>query len=139
MVVVGHTDPLTLGALTMKKVAIVAAAALVGVGSLVSTGAEARGRGGAVAAGLIGGLAAGALLGAAASNAYAAPTYSYGYGYPDYGYGYAPAYRTRRVVRSYDYDYDYVPVYRTRRVVRSYDYGYAPAGYSWGGPTYYGW
>ena len=54
---------------------------------------------------------------------------------------YAPVYRSRRVVRSYDYDYgyDYAPAYRTRRVIRSYDYGYAPAGYSWGGPSYYGW
>jgi hypothetical protein len=111
---------------------------------------------------VIGGLAAGALIGAATS-AYAAPAYGYSYA-PAYGYGYAPstrvvqsygyapevyeeayvprrAYRTTRVVRSYE-----APAYRTTRVVRGYDSGYAPTGY-WGGPGvsvgfgsgYYGW
>ena len=149
----------------MKKLAILSAAALIGLGGIASTGAEAgpRRNGGAIAAGVIGGLAAGALLGAATSNAYAAPAYGYGYA-PAYGYGYAPstrvvqsygyapevyeeayvprrAYRTTRVVRSYE-----APAYRTTRVVRGYDSGYAPTGY-WGGPGvsvgvgtgYYGW
>jgi hypothetical protein len=138
----------------MKRFAILSAAALIGLGAVASTGAEAGHRrghgGGAIAAGVIGGLAAGALLGAAASNAYAAPAYGYGYA-PAYGYGYAPttrvvqsygyapevyeeayvprrAYRTTRVVRRYE-----APAYRMTRVVRSDDSGYAPAGY-WGGP-----
>ncbi len=65
----------------MKKLAVLSAAAVLGVGALTSTGAEARwrgGGGGAIAAGVIGGLAAGALVGAAASN-------SYGYGGGYYG------------------------------------------------------
>ena len=70
----------------MKKLAILSAVALIGVGSLASTDAEARNRrvnAGAVAAGVVGGLAAGALIGAAAASSY----YPYGY----YG-GYYPAY-----------------------------------------------
>ncbi len=130
----------------MKKLAILSAAALIGLGGIASTDAEAGHRrghgGGAIAAGVIGGLAAGALLGAAASNAYAAPAYGYGYAPTTrvvQSYGYAPevyeeayvprrAYRTTRVVRSYE-----APACRTTRVVRSYDRGYAPTGY-WGGP-----
>lgn len=124
----------------MRKLGPLAASAVIGVGALCSTDTQARDRGAAIAAGVIGGLAAGALVGAATSNAYAAP--AYGYNYPAYGYEYDEpppvVYRKRRVVRTYDYDE--VPVYRTRRVVRSYSYRYAPAEYeySWGGPGFYG-
>jgi hypothetical protein len=146
----------------MKKLAVLASVALIGVGSFASTQAEARSRNTAraVVAGVVGGLAAGALIGAAA-NAYAAPSYGYGPGYaPSYSYGptyYAPAprYRTTRVVRTYEYApevyEEYVPAraYRTTRVVRTYE-TYSPAPYSWGGssvgvsvgytsPGYYGW
>ena len=76
----------------MKKFATLAAAALMGVGALGSTAAEARG-GGAIAAGVIGGLAAGALLGAAVSEAHAAPAYGYGYARP------APVYDTKMRLR----------------------------------------
>jgi hypothetical protein len=129
----------------MKKLAILSAAALIGLGAVASTQAEAAPRrGAAVAAGVIGGLAAGALIGAAASNAYASPYYGgYGYGYP--AYGYAPAY-------SYGYAPAYQPVYvapqrvyRTRRVVRTYDpyyYRSRPAvsiGFGFGSPGYWGW
>lgn len=120
----------------MKKFATLATAALMGVGALGSTTAEARG-GGAIAAGVIGGLAAGALLGAAVSEAHAAPAYGYAHSTPVYDDEDAPpvTYRPYRVVRSYEYD-DVEPVYRPRRVVRSYegyqgDYGYRTAGYGW--------
>ncbi|HEV2603366.1 MAG TPA: hypothetical protein VGU24_06870 [Microvirga sp.] len=117
----------------MKKLAVLSAAALIGLGTVASTtSAEAQSRrGAAVAAGVIGGLAAGALI-AGAANAYAAPRYGYGYGYgyapaPAYGHGYAPAY-------GYGYapvvQQVYVPprrVYRTTRVVQTYPYA----------PTYY--
>ncbi len=72
----------------MKRLAALSAAALIGLGALNPSAAEARGRGGAVAAGVIGGLAAGALLGSALSEARAAP--AYGYGDPD---GYRPVAR----------------------------------------------
>jgi hypothetical protein len=108
----------------MNKFAVLSAAAVLGVGALASTGAEARwrgGGGGAVAAGVIGGLAAGAALGAATSDyGYARPAYGYDDGYRSVGY--------------YDDGYAAVPAYRTRRVVRE-TYDYSP-GYSWGGPTY---
>jgi hypothetical protein len=132
----------------MKKLAVLSAAALIGLGSIASTGAEAgdRRNGGAVVAAGIAGLAAGAMLGAAASNAAAAPAY---------GHAYAPtAYHTTRVVRSYEYDpeiYEEVyvppPVYRRTRVVHTYD-PYPPRYYSGGpsvsvgfgfGPRAYGW
>jgi hypothetical protein len=58
----------------MRNFAVFSAAALITIGALASTPSEARGRGGAVAAGLVGGLAAGALIGATA-NTYAAPVY----------------------------------------------------------------
>jgi hypothetical protein len=148
----------------MKKLAILSAVVVIGLGSLASTGAEAQSRrGAAVAAGVIGGLAAGALIGAAASNAYAAPGY-YGYGYAPGYYGYSPSsygygygYPTSRVVSSYGYSptyYEdaYVPprrVYRQTRVVRTYDpyAGYYRArpsvsvGFGFGTPSYgyYGW
>jgi hypothetical protein len=44
-------------------------------GLMAAGPADARGRGGAVAAGVIGGLAAGALIGAAAANAAPGPVY----------------------------------------------------------------
>jgi hypothetical protein len=107
----------------MTKFATLAATALVMVGTLGAPQAEARG-GGAIAAGVIGGLAAGALLGAAISDAHAAPAYEYGYRRPAPAYGYAP------VVEE---EYVPAPAYRTRRVVRTYDdgpdYGYRHAGY----------
>lgn len=141
-----------------KKLAVLSAVALIGVGSLATApDAEARWRGhrgGAVAAGVIGGLAAGALIGAA-SGAYAAPSYHHGYypasySYPAYSYGYAPAYYEddyapvyrRRVVRRHyaPVAYYHRPAYRTRRVVRSYSYAPVSYGHSWGRPAYYhGW
>ncbi|MEZ0168064.1 hypothetical protein [Microvirga sp. TS319] len=129
----------------MRKLAVLSAVALVGLGSMAATtDAEARSRRntGAVVAAGVAGLAVGGLVGAATSNAYAAA--AYGYSYP--AYGYAPV-TTTRVVRTYD-DYDYIPapVYRTTRVVRyaaPATYGYAPVryGYPWGGSAYgyYGW
>jgi hypothetical protein len=64
----------------------VAAAAVLAISAVsLPSQAEARWRGGGVAAGVIGGLAAGALIAGAAR-----PAYGYGYGYgPGY---YAPAY-----------------------------------------------
>jgi hypothetical protein len=141
------------GRKTMRTLAVVSAAALLGLGSFADD-AQAqfrRSRGGAIAAGVIGGLAAGALLGAATS-AYAAPGYSYygyapaySYGYaPSYSYGYAPAYSyDYAYAPTYGYNYGYAPAYvprrtyRTRRVVRRHyapRYAYAPA-YSYGGPN----
>ena len=81
----------------MKRVAVLSAAALMAAASLVSTGAEARGRRGAgVAAGVVGGLAIGALLGSALS-ARSAPVYVYE----------SPAYPPPVIVHSYPrYDYD---------------------------------
>jgi hypothetical protein len=132
----------------MKKLAVLVAAALIGLGSIASTGVEAgdRRNGGAVVAAGIVGLAAGAMLGAAASNAAAAPAY---------GHTYAPTtYRTTRVVRSYEYEpevYEEVyvppPAYRRTRVVHTYE-SYRPRYYSGGpsvsvgfgfGPRTYGW
>lgn len=121
----------------MKTLAILSAAAVLGIGAVSSTGAEARWRGGGgVAAGVVGGLAAGALLGAATSGygyggyGYARPAYGYG-GYDD---GYDGGYRGA----GYDDGYD-APRYRTRRVVReTYEYGPGYGGYSWGGPRYRG-
>jgi hypothetical protein len=104
----------------MTRIALLSAAALIGVGTLASSDAEARG-GGAIAAGLIGGLAAGALIGAA-TQAHAAP--AYGYGYADYGYAPAPVpVRPTPVYRAYEYD---EPAYATRRVVT---YERVPLGY----------
>ncbi|MGU3541493.1 hypothetical protein [Methylobacterium sp. A52T] len=114
----------------MTRIALLSAAALIGVGTLASTAAEARG-GGAIAAGIIGGLAAGALIGAA-TQAHAAPGYGYGYGYADYGYAPAPVVvRPAPVYRVYEED---APVYATRRTVT---YERVPVGYGharhWGG------
>ena len=70
----------------MRKIltAVVAAATIAGAAVSASTPAEARWRGGAVAAGVIGGIAAGALIAGAGRPAY-------GYGYAPGYYGYAPA------------------------------------------------
>ena len=119
----------------MRTLATLSAAALVGLGALTSTGAEARPNGGAIAAGIIGGLAAGALIGAATNGyahgydgGYVAAPPAYGYGGPAYAYGGAgydpydaPAPRYRRVVREYRYDDG--PSYG----------GYPYGGHAWGG------
>lgn len=115
----------------MKTFAAMSAAALLGLGVLTSSAAEARGGGGALAAGIIGGLAAGALLGAAVSDAHAAPAYGYARPYDDgpvvYHRPYAePVYETRRVVRyeAVPEGYDEAP--RPRRWHRDCD---RPGGY----------
>jgi hypothetical protein len=63
--------------------ALTAAAALVVAAVATPQQAEARGRGGAVAAGVIGGIALGAIIGGIASqnNYYGRPAYGYGPGY----------------------------------------------------------
>jgi hypothetical protein len=64
------------------KIAALSTAALLGLGTLGSAPAQARGEG-AIAAGVVGGIAAGAL----ASHAYRHRHYGYGRGYgPGYGY-----------------------------------------------------
>ena len=102
----------------MKKIALLASAALITAGSISTAEAQRGyrdgwrgghhghyyrgsrwGNGGALAAGLIGGALLGGLVTAAATPAYAYPSYNYGYA-PAYGYGYAPAY-------SYGYGYPY--------------------------------
>ncbi len=113
----------------MKKLAVLSTAALIGLGSIAATDAEARSRRGATVAAGVFGLAAGAMLGAAAANAYAAPGYGYYGSYaPGYSYGYAPAYSYGYAAPAYGYA---APAY-----------GYAPAYYGGGyGPvtsTYYG-
>ncbi|WP_267355358.1 MULTISPECIES: hypothetical protein [unclassified Methylobacterium] len=105
----------------MKRFALLSAAALIGVGTLASSAAEARG-GGAIAAGIIGGLAAGALIGAA-TQAHAAPAYGYDGGY---GYGYAPAPVVVRPAPAYRVYEEDAPVYATRRTVT---YERVPVGY----------
>jgi hypothetical protein len=115
----------------MKTLAALTAAALVAFGTIGTPEAQARGNGGAIAAGVIGGLAAGALLGAAVSEAHAAPAYGYGYGRPVPVYDYedeAPVvrYRPAPVVHRYEED---IPVYRRPRAVRAYDDGYGDYGY----------
>ncbi|GJD69315.1 hypothetical protein MMMDOFMJ_2245 [Methylobacterium gnaphalii] len=99
----------------LKQIAVMTAAALIGAGSLASTGAEARGRGGAVAAGVIGGLALGGLAAGAANSGY-----GYGYGRSAYGYddGYYGGYRGAGYGA-----YDYGPRYR-RPAYDYYGYGY---------------
>lgn len=128
----------------MNRFAALTAAALVAAGALGAPKAEARGGGGAVAAGLIGGLAAGALLGAAVSQA--APVDGYGYARPAPVYGYddpvppVVRYRPARVVPQDDFAD--APVYRYPRRARfdhdrfeGYDrpegYGYRRAGYGY--------
>lgn len=116
----------------MKRLAALSAAALIGVGALASSAAQAR-DGGVIAASIIGGLAAGALIGAAVSDAHPGPAYGYAPASPAYGYGPPPvAYRPAPVVRRYEYE---APVYGSRRVV-SYErvpveYGYRPVAHRW--------
>jgi MFS family permease len=70
-----------------KTLLAIAAAATIAVASVASPQqAEAGGRGGAVAAGVIGGLAVGALIG----GALAQPHYGYGYYEPAPAYYYRP-------------------------------------------------
>lgn len=93
----------------MNKRLVIAAAAMIAVASLSPSGAQARDRSGAIAAGVIGGLAFGALAGAAIANSHRSPVYVY--------------------------DDDYVPVYRSP--VRTYHYYGGPYysgyyGYSYG-------
>jgi hypothetical protein len=132
----------------MRRLAVVGTAVLLAASSLAAPQAEARWRGGGIAAGVIGGIAAASLIGAA-SGAYAAPAYGYGSGW---GYAYDPyVYRpARRYVYGYEPRYTRVRVvprhrhvYRTPRVVRSYaydpgyyapSYAYGPA-YGWGAPA----
>ena len=76
--------------LSARKVLTGAMAGVVLAAGVVASAGDAearsRGRGAAVAAGIIGGLALGALAASAARPAYAAPAYSYGGYYPSYGY-----------------------------------------------------
>jgi hypothetical protein len=134
--------------LTMRKLALLASAAIITVGSIGSAEAQRwRGyrhggwnNGGAVAAGLVGGVVLGGLLSAATRPAYAYPGYGYGYGYPAYSYP-SYGYRYGGYPVAYNYpDYSYpaysypsygyysapvtrvvyrpAPVYRTRVVYR---------------------
>ena len=65
-----------------KTLTALAATATIALGAIaMPQDANARGRGGAVAAGVIGGLAAGALVG----STFAAPYGAYAYDYPAYG------------------------------------------------------
>ena len=61
----------------MRKALIVAAAAAIAVAGTVSQPAQAGGRDGAIAAGVLGGLAVGAIVGAAASQPRYAPAPAY--------------------------------------------------------------
>lgn len=88
----------------MRNNAFVLAAALAAFSSAVPE-AQARGHGGAFAAGIVGGLAVGAL---AASAARAEPVY-------DEGYGYGPP--------------ECEPVYRRRFVMREYEPPFEPFGF----------
>ncbi len=88
----------------MRNKALVLAAALVAFSSAVPE-AQARGRSGAFAAGLVGGVALGAL---AASSARAQPIY-------DDGYEYGPP--------------EYDRVYRRRFVMREYEPPFEPLGF----------
>lgn len=65
----------------MKTLTVLATAGVLALGTVaMPQQAEARGRGGAVAAGVIGGLAAGAIIGSAINR----PAYGYGYYGPSY-------------------------------------------------------
>lgn len=92
--------------------AFVAALAIGGTLAATTIDAQARSRGGAVAAGVIGGLAAGAIIGGALANrpAYAAPA-------PYYGYAPAPVYVQPRCWTERRRVWDpYYGVWRTDRV-----------------------
>ena len=93
---------------------LAAGSALALVSVAAPTTAEARWRGGGVAAGVIGGIAAGAIIAGAASAPYYGPGYAYG---PGYGYG--------------PYAYDGPTYYGSDN-----GYGYRGYGYrGWGGAT----
>jgi len=79
----------------MKKAVIIAAAALIGLGSLPS---ETRADDGAIAAGIIGGLAVGALAGAAIADSNRPPAVAYG------EEEYVTVYRPHRRIRVYPYE-----------------------------------
>ncbi|MGU3360221.1 hypothetical protein ACLBWX_07800 [Methylobacterium sp. M6A4_1b] len=123
----------------MTRLAALTAAALVALGTFGAPEAQARGNGGAIAAGVIGGLAAGALLGAAVSEAHAAPGYEYGYGRPAPAYEYeddAPVVRYRPAPVMRGYAYDEAPSYRSPRVVRAYEDDFGHDGYRRAGYGY---
>lgn len=83
-----------------KSLTALAVAATVGIAAVSTTSpAEARWRGGGVAAGVIGGIAAGALI-AGAARPYGYGYYGYAPGpayYPSYGYGPACYWQRQRV------------------------------------------
>jgi hypothetical protein len=85
-----------------KTILALAAAATVGAGIAAPQPAEARNRGGAVAAGVIGGVAAGALIGGAIASRPAYGYYGPSYGY--YGAGYYDAGPPCRIVRERIWD-----------------------------------
>ncbi|MCZ7658078.1 MAG: hypothetical protein M5U07_09560 [Xanthobacteraceae bacterium] len=98
----------------MKKTltALLAAVTIAGAAIATADDADARRRGGAVAAGIIGGIAAGAILGGAIANS---PAYGYGpapvYVAPGYGPGPGCYYARQRV-----WD-EYYGVWRRQRVL----------------------
>jgi hypothetical protein len=96
----------------MNKPVVIAAAALLAAASFSPSGAQARDRGGALAAGVIGGLAVGALAGAAIANSHRAPVHVYD------DDSYVPAYRPK--VRVYNY-YE-APSYSGYGYYSGYDY-----------------
>lgn len=104
--------------MTRTLIVLATAATLITGSVLAPSSADARNRGGAVAAGVFGALAAGAIFGSAAT----------GYGYYPYGYAYAypPDYYG---AYAYEPGYAYVPA---PRYYRYYSYGHCPvegAGY----------
>lgn len=114
----------------MQKPVVVAAAALIAVASLSSSGAHAGDRGGAIAAGVIGGLAVGALAGAAIANTHRAPAYIYE-GYPVY----RPAARVYRYYETPYYSgsgyYGYSSGYYGYGYSSGYRDGYNDAAWGW--------
>lgn len=71
---------------TMKTLTSIAAAAIIAVAAIAAPQpAEARGNGGAVAAGIIGGLALGAIIAGSSRPAYSSGYYAYGPGPAYYG------------------------------------------------------
>lgn len=94
----------------MKTLTALATAGAIAVAAVaVPTSAEARNRGGAIAAGIIGGLAAGAIIGSAVG-----PRYGYYDSYPAY-YGGPYAYSRCYIVRQKVWT-DYGPRWRRVRV-----------------------
>ncbi len=129
-----------------KTIAAGALAALMAAGALVSTTESAdarwRGRGAAVAAGVVGGLALGAIAASAAQPRYYDSGPGYGYYEPAYGPGYyaepapryvyepAPRYVYADPAPAYE-PYDAYPARRSAQRPRSVDYGFH-------GPSTYG-